>query len=227
MDTLMKYRFVLLCILLSAMTMTSCSESDDKDDEYANWESRNNVYFENIYQQAKSAIDSGDESWMIIKSWSKDGALSLYTAGAEEGTHTDYIVAHVESQSSYHDECKVLTEQSLATPLYTDTVRLHYRGWLMPSASYSEGKQFDSSWQGDYDTSTMVPAKLSVSGMINGFTTVLMSMHVGDRWTVYIPWQLAYGSSSTSSSIPNCSVLRFDMTLQSYWKAGTTVSTFK
>ena len=201
--------------LLFAATMTSCSETDDGDIEYQNWESRNNEYFENIYQQAKSSIDAGDTSWLIIKSWSKDHSI--------EGSHTDYIVAHVISQQESHNEL----ETTLECPLYTDSVRLHYRGRLMPSVSYADGKQFDSSWQGNYDLSSMVPAKMSVKGNVDGFTTALMNMHVGDRWEIYIPWQLGYGSSSTSSSIPNYSTMRFDITLHSISKYGTKMPDFK
>lgn len=212
------FRFSLLASLfLLAAAMTSCSESDDTVEEYVNWETRNYEYFENIYQQAKTAIDGGDLSWVIIKSYSKPDGLTAYTAGADiDDLHTNYIVAHV-----------ITTGEGTESPLQTDSVRVHYRGWLLPSTSYPEGKQFDSSWQGNYDLTTMVPAKFSVTGNINGFATALMSMHVGDRWEVYIPWQLGYGTSSSSSSIPNCSTLRFDITLHSFSKPGKAMPPFK
>lgn len=200
---------------LFTMAVSSCSETDDEDTEYQNWEARNNEYFEDIYQHAKTAIDAGDPSWLIVKSWSKDASI--------EGSHTDHIVIHVISQQESHNE----QETTLDSPLYTDSVRVHYRGRLMPTASYAEGKQFDSSWQGNYDLSVMVPAKMAVRGNIDGFTTALMGMHVGDRWEIYIPWQLAYGSNSTSASIPNCSVLHFDLTLHSIGKPGTKMPDFK
>ena len=38
-------------------------------------------------------------------------------------------------------------------------------------------------------------------------------MYVGERWMVYIPWQSAYGSSSTGS-IPGYSALAFDIQLE-------------
>lgn len=223
---------VAMLLTLVVTLFASCSETDDGDTEYQNWESRNNEYFESIYQQAKTAIDDGDTSWLIIKSWSKVNGLKVYTYGRElGGSHTDCIVAHVVSQreGEEHDEIQELSSETslYPSPLYSDTVRVHYRGRLIPSASYSDGKQFDSSWQGTYDTSSMVPAKMSISSMIDGFTTALMSMHVGDRWEIYIPWQLGYGSSSSSSSIPNYSVLRFDITLHSFCKPGTPMPPFK
>ena len=218
--------------LLFAATMTSCSESNDEDTEYQNWETRNNEYFENVYQQAKVAIDAGDGSWLIVKSYTKVNGLKAYAEGVElGGSHTDCIVAHVVSQreGTEHNEASEInsSETLFSSPLYIDTVRVHYRGRLIPSASYSDGKMFDSSWQGTYDVSTMVPAKMSLAGLVDGFATAVMSMHVGDRWEVYVPWQLGYGSSSSSSSIPNCSVLRFDITLHSFCKPGTVMPIFK
>ena len=167
--------FMLLLLLVAAVT-TSCSESDDDTDtEYQNWTARNNEYFENIYQTAKAAIDAGDNSWKIIKSFSKVDGLSVYTPGSElTGSHTSCIVVRVINEV-----------ESGETPCYTDTVRVHYYGCLMPSASYSAGKKFDSSWSGlVYDEETAIPAKLPVAGTVDGFTTALQSMHVGDHWEV-------------------------------------------
>ncbi|MCI6472136.1 MAG: FKBP-type peptidyl-prolyl cis-trans isomerase, partial [Bacteroidales bacterium] len=57
-------------------------------------------------------------------------------------------------------------------------------------------------------------------GLVDGFTTALMNMHEGDRWTVYMPYQLGYGTSA-SSSIPAYSLLTFDITLVSFFRPGT------
>ena len=210
--------FMLLLLLAAAVT-TSCSESDDDiDTEYQNWTARNNEYFENIYQTAKAAIDAGDNSWKIIKSFSKVDGLSVYTPGSEvTGSHTSCIVVRVINEV-----------ESGETPCYTDTVRVHYYGCLMPSASYSAGKKFDSSWSGlVYDEETAIPAKLPVAGTVDGFTTALQSMRVGDHWEVYIPWQLGYGSPTSNSAIPDGSTLRFDMPLVTFCKAGTPMPPYK
>ena len=68
---------VAMLLTLVVTLFASCSETDDGDTEYQNWESRNNEYFESIYQQAKTAIDDGDTSWLIIKSWSKVNGLKV------------------------------------------------------------------------------------------------------------------------------------------------------
>lgn len=200
--------FFLLIAFLGAITMVSCSESDgDEKDEFANWESRNDAYFSNIYTQAEAAINAGSQEWKIICVYSKDANSAK--------AKTDYIVAHVENVGT-GTEC----------PNFTDTVLVHYRGNLMPTASYTNGYQFDSSWQGEYNLKTMIPTGFNASNVVAGFTTALINMHKGDRWTVYIPYTLGYGSTA-SNSIPGYSTLRFDLTLMNFLRRGQTFPSYQ
>jgi FKBP-type peptidyl-prolyl cis-trans isomerase FklB len=54
------------------------------------------------------------------------------------------------------------------------------------------------------------PSKLAVSNTVEGFTTAAMHMGEGERWLVYIPHQLGYGSTE-STAVPSYSMLTFDM----------------
>lgn len=211
-----KYFFFIMA-LAGIISMTSCSESDEEE-EFANWQSKNESYFTQIYTQAETAIKSGDNSWKIIPVYSKDATAAKYMS--------DYIVAHVETEGT-----------GTESPIYSDQVRVHYRGNFIPSKSYSNGFQFDSSWTGEYNLKTMMPSSFSVSGTILGFTTALMNMHKGDRWTVYVPYNLAYGTSDytpkdsqgnvTGSTIPAYSMLKFDLTLIDFIHKGESFPTFQ
>ena len=108
-------------------------------------------------------------------------------------------------------------------PLYTDSVLADYQGRLIPSATYRDGYVFDQSWYGDeYAQASARPAHLSVSGVVDGFTTALQNMHIGDNWVVYIPYQLGYYATAQSNgSIPAYSTLIFDIHLRGYYRAGT------
>lgn len=211
-----KYFFFIMA-LAGIISMTSCSESDEEE-EFANWQSKNESYFTQIYTQAETAIKSGDNSWKIIPVYSKDATAAKYMS--------DYIVAHVETEGT-----------GTESPIYSDQVRVHYRGNFIPSKSHSNGFQFDSSWTGEYNLKTMMPSSFSVSGTILGFTTALMNMHKGDRWTVYVPYNLAYGTSDytpkdsqgnvTGSTIPAYSMLKFDLTLIDFIHKGESFHTFQ
>ena len=45
-----------------------------------------------------------------------------------------------------------------------------------------------------------------------GFQIALLNMHIGDRWVVYIPYELGYGKR-TSGPIPAFSTLVFEIEL--------------
>jgi len=196
--------FTLLLIFAAATTICSCSETEDEDTEYENWQERNETYFANIYAQAQT---NSDGTWKIIRNWSYNEDIAT--------DKTDYIVVQVLNEGT-----------GSGCPIYTDSVRVHYRGRIIPTTSYPSGYQFDSSWNGDYNLQTMIPSKFAIGDVVNGFATALQNMHIGDRWMVYIPYTLGYGTTATSS-IPAYSTLIFDITLHSYWHKGTVGPDFK
>ncbi len=202
------FNFFLL-LLMSVFTV-ACSTGDDSTEEYPDWKNNNDTFFANKYQQAKDSITAGDSAnWKIIHTWSFSSAI--------RNENTDNIIVHVLNHGA-----------GSGCPLYTDSVRVDYRGYLLKSASYTSagdselGYVFDQSWSGTYNLSTMLPTTLAVNGVVDGFATALQGMHIGDRWKVYIPYDLAYGSTAVSS-IPAYSTLVFDITLDSYYHAGATL----
>ena len=86
-------------------------------------------------------------------------------------------------------------------PKATDVVTVHYEGKLI------DGKVFDSSVERGS------PIDLPVSGVIPGWVEGLQLMHVGEKYKLFIPAELAYGAQSPSPLIPANSVLVFDLEL--------------
>jgi FKBP-type peptidyl-prolyl cis-trans isomerase FklB len=195
----------LLLSLLAVVGVSSCSETnDDEDTEYANWQERNETYFTNIYNTAKSNTDG---SWKVIPTWSMNDSVATKA--------TDNIVV------------KVLTKGSgSGCPLYNDSVRVAYRGQLMPTDSFPSGKVFDGTWTTEYSPATMSAVILRTNYVVDGFSTALQNMHIGDRWLVYIPYTLGYGTTD-SGTIPAYSTLVFDITLLAYYHPGATIPTWQ
>jgi hypothetical protein len=87
-------------------------------------------------------------------------------------------------------------------PTVTDTVRVHYAGYLV------DGQEFDSSYKRGS------PAEFPVDGVISGWTQALKLMKPGDHWQIFLPSHLAYGSQSVGGGvIPPHSALIFDIEL--------------
>ena len=184
----------LFCVA-GSLLFTSCEETAVVD-EYANWQERNIAFIDSV---AKVAEENADGKWRKILSFKlnetdKDGNIV-------EWDNEDYIYCHVESEGT-----------GTRHPLFTDTVSVNYRGRLIPTASYPEGYVFDQSYKGVLNPAINVPTQFSVGGVIVGWSTALQHMVTGDIWRVYIPADLAYGSSK-QSSIPAYSALVFDINL--------------
>ena len=105
-------------------------------------------------------------------------------------------------------------------------MRVHYSGRLLPSLSYKLGYEFDKSYKGEFDVNTAIPTKFYVPEMVDGVTTALLNMNLGDRWEVYIPYQLGY-KEQESGSIPAYSMLKFDLYLVGIYRKGTVVPEWK
>jgi len=186
--------FLILSFFHFFIFMVSCSEETEEEDEWDNWQQKNETV---VAQWGSNA------SYRKILTYTKN-------ASATGWTNDDYIYVEVLESGS-----------GLVSPLYTDTVRVAYRGRLIPTASYPEGKVFDETYTDDFQWDLADKSDFSVSTVVDGFCTALMNMRVGDRWRVRIPYMLGYGTTSTNS-ITGYSNLVFEIALYDTWHPGET-----
>lgn len=191
--------YILLLSLL-LLSYTSCSEDDSTTDEFANWQERNDA---TIDQWAASGMRK-------IRVFTQDDTTT--------GKSSDYIYVQV-----------LESGDGTESPLYTDTVRVAYRGRLIPTTNYTDGFVFDETYLGDFSWHTAGMLTMAISGstsLVSGFATALMNMHKGDRWLVCIPYQLGYNAAS-QGSVTAYSDLIFDIALLDYWHPGDTRPAFR
>ena len=98
---------------------------------------------------------------------------------------------------------KIITEGNGKSPLLKDTVTVHYKGTLL------DGTEFDSSYKRNK------PATFPVSNLIKGWQEALQIMKTGAKWQLFIPPELAYGTSGQGPLIQPNSALIFEMELLS------------
>ena len=197
--------YLIAAALFAVLGLASCSEEDDTVEEYPNWQAGNEAYFNHLTDSVMELLelDPARTDWRRIKSWSKSDSI--------EGGNGDYIIVHVLEEG----------DPASGSPLYTDTVSVHYLGRLLPSVSYPYGKVFDQSYNGNFYEEVARPVEMAIgnssgNSLIDGFATALQQMRRGDRWMVYIPYQLGYGASG-SGEIPGYSTLIFDLRLVDFW----------
>lgn len=189
-----------LGMMMGSLCFTSCEETAEVD-EYANWQARNTEYIDSIAAIAEANTDG---KWKKILSF-KLNETSIDST-ATEWDNSCYIYCHIESEGT-----------GTKSPVFSDTVLVNYRGSLIPTTSYPQGKVFDQSYLGELNHETNKPKKFSCGGIIVGWSTALQQMKKGDVWKVYIPAKLGYGSSS-QSNIPAHSTLIFTINLVDFYK---------
>lgn len=92
------------------------------------------------------------------------------------------------------------TGEGKVSPTLRSIVTVHYRGTLI------DGKEFDNSYKRN------CPEAFRLCDVIDGWQLALQQMHTGDKWIIYIPYQLGYGTKA-SGPIPAYSTLIFEVEL--------------
>ena len=200
-------RLLSLCIMSYALCMASvsCSKNEEEAGEYDNWQARNQAYVDSIANLAKQGLNG----------WTR--ARVYYYSQPYADSHPDNNNIYVYMQ-------KISSGGGIVCPIYSDTVRVQYRGRLIPSKSYPYGNVFGQSfWEDKIEEiheNTAVPTLLAVEENVPGFCQALQNMYEGDVYHIVIPYAVGYGSNSTVSSIPNYSTLIFDTKLVKLYKRG-------
>lgn len=202
-----KFILFFATILIAATAMVSCSEEDDTVEEYPDWRNRNETYYDNLSDSVRRLIAANpDCGWKRIKNWS----YPVVDDGGADSTNSDYIIVEVIESAD---------DTETGSPLYSDSISVHYTGNLLPSTTYTGGLMFTSTYVLPFEPDIATPVRMAVSGTVDGFTTAVMNMRRGDHWKVYIPHELGYGSAdNTSSGIPAYSTLIFEIRLVDFWR---------
>lgn len=195
-------KLYLLPVFLLVFIFTACNETEDLGD-YHNWRARNEAFIDSLQQ----VVDLKSDLQLKSIPFAKDKRYRIYYKIRE-------------------------SVDNGRKPVFTDVVTCFYRGMLInegvfgaaPSPRYyttlyKDLTVFDSNMSEEGPTAFDSPASFTVSGFytsgVAAWTDILQLMSVSERWEVYIPWQLAYGSGGSGSSIPGYSTLIFDIILKS------------
>lgn len=137
-----------------------------------------------------SCLKEGEDPNANAKRNLKDGEEFLAQNAKEKGVTT------TDSGLQY----KVLRSTDGLSPDINSTVKCNYEGRFINS------DVFDSSYKRGET------AEFAVNRVIKGWTEALMLMHKGEKWQLYIPYQLAYGYRGRPGIGP-CQALIFDIEL--------------
>ncbi|MDR2475323.1 MAG: FKBP-type peptidyl-prolyl cis-trans isomerase [Bacteroidales bacterium] len=111
------------------------------------------------------------------------------------------------------------------SPIYNGhAVDVFYRGVTLlgfdkQHDAIVSGKEFDTTFKPANLTGvdTYAPVRLQLTSVIEGWREALQRMKKGDKWQIYIPWQLGY-KDQQQSAIPAYSTLIFEIELISIYE---------
>lgn len=189
------------------MLFAACSETD-KMDEYHDWQSRNTGFIDSIAHA--TALDS--ERGVTVEN-------------AEVGDMFRILSYKLDSSQSGWDisdyvYCKVLRKgNGIGSPLYSDSIKINFRGALIPTPEHPAGLVFQQTYKSDLpDDATCTPSGFILSELVCGMITGIQQMKEGDVWRLYIPSELGYHTKE--KSIPLYSTLIFDVNLVRFTTPG-------
>lgn len=171
-----------ILITLFSLVLLSCSKDDETD---TIWKENNEAAF------SKTANST---EYKMIQSPSKNGSIAYKVLSS--------------------------TNEGGDSPLYTDEVKVRYTGWFKSvdwnkpdTYTNEEGRKIKNKYIFDTtDDRAGVPSIFKVSKVVDGFSTALQHMKVGDKWEVWIPWRLGYGAMG-QNPIPEYTTLVFEIEL--------------
>lgn len=166
---------------LAMIVLCTCMATSCNEDDDDNEDV--DVEWAKLNQEAYYNI-SANKAYKALKSQSNAG--SIYYKVLKEGTGTQQIY--------YNSKVKCYYTGSYVVTYKSDKINI------------KEGDVFDSA-----EPPYMNAVDFSVNTVVDGFSTALQYMHVGDRWEIWIPSNMGYGSSSSSSGIPAYSTLKFEL----------------
>lgn len=217
----MKNLLYLFVSVAFAVGVVSCSDDTEEYDAYDNWQSRNAVWYNQVADSARTAIRQAKEqhgnAWEQYCDWRMFKSLQR-SQDFQSGVTEDSICVRILTRGT-----------GTLSPLHTDTVRVNFRGWLMPTTAADGTKEeltFTQTYYGTFNPTTARPQLAAVGSFADGFSTALQYMVVGDDWMVYIPQQLFYGEES-KDVIPAYSAVRFRIQLAAVYPLGTEIPDWK
>lgn len=168
----MSKKFYLFSLVLLALAFTACSETEEVG-RYDNWQARSVAFIDSI-----AGVYDGQQNGTITVTDEKE---RLYRYEDEVTGQWIYVKKISKDEGSSNE-----------SPVYTSTISIYYR------MSYFNGdvvqQNFTGTAPGEFDS----PTEFTLSSLISGWQYTLPHMTEGEYWTLYIPYQSGYDSSTGS-----------------------------
>lgn len=165
------------------------------------------------FEKAKLAMKSASEQLKAMRTCTADNVLEDISSYAETDLpdsdldQTEWFAQNakrdgvVTTASGLQYKVNKSSQMKASHPAPTNVVRVHYHGM------FRDGESFDSSYV------RKESIQFPLNRVIKGWTEGVGLMKPCDAWTLYIPYELAYGAKGRPTQIPAKSPLIFHVQL--------------
>lgn len=186
----MNKKIYLLPLLMLALVFASCEETKEAS-RYDDWKARGENFIDSIAGVAAAQDENTPPAERIYAVLDQANRVSIYY---KKNLDPKYVATSQEPV------------------LYTDSVDVFYR------VRYFNGDKVAENFvKENPDIELDVVKGFWVNSNIAGLTWALQAMKQGERWTLYIPWECAYGSGQADDkfvgTIEPYSTLIYDIML--------------
>ncbi|MEK6750056.1 MAG: FKBP-type peptidyl-prolyl cis-trans isomerase [Pseudomonadota bacterium] len=205
------YRIAMVLMLLSGVATTTAQAADVKIDKQkfsytvgvqvgqSLAREKDNIDVSVLMQAIQDVMKDSklkltpEEMQTVMNKFRDDQRKKMESmASANKKAGEEYLVKNKQNKdvttTASGLQYKVLKKGAGKQPKETDTVSVHYKGTL------TNGKEFDSSYGRGQ------PTEFPVNGVIKGWGEALQLMHEGDKWSIVVPSDLAYGPNGAPGS---------------------------
>lgn len=138
-------------------------------------------------------------------------------AFAAKSSDPEFFRVSIQGNGDYFIYAKRLKDGNQpAIPIYYNScIMAYYKGSFINGEVFDK-REFEDGMPMDFAVSSAA-ADAYISAPIPGWTLALQNMTVGEKWEVWIPWQLAYGNANYDGDedgvvdIPGYSTLVFEI----------------
>ncbi|KAA6318800.1 FKBP-type 22 kDa peptidyl-prolyl cis-trans isomerase [termite gut metagenome] len=192
----MKKTTYLLSLLVLAII--ACEETEEVG-KYDNWQARNEAFIDSL----QNIYDAKSDLELLSVIDQRDKKQRIFYKKLPESTIEGNEFPQLTSSVNVFYRGMLLNEQILATALSPK----YY------TSLYKKLDVFDQNFTGDIPSEFDNFTTFKVSELISGWIEILQHMKIGERWEIYIPWKVAYGSEKYDV-IPGYSTLIFYLQLE-------------
>lgn len=177
----MSKKICLFSLVLLSLAFVSCKETEEAT-RYDNWKARNEAFIDSLENVYETMPDRGGLGRFELIT---DPSRFMYYK-VKKAVETDAL-----NETAAKEGWK---------PTAGSTVSVYYKGVNILGERFDGFAGEDPNIGAGASEAETIPYSSELSSLVTGWQEALQRMKVGERWMIYVPWDLGYGDKDKTDS---------------------------